>query len=393
MSAPLVAIGWALAGLAGAGIGYTGVAGLLVQRFFHDAGRGPGEAASGEGATVLKPLHRAEPGLDRRLEDVFVQADDDPFQIVFGSDRADDPALEIARALAETYPERAVLIAANPKIHGQNRKVSNIINMMNQLETQAQWRVSQSDTIIVLSDSDIGVGPDYLRRIRQALAAPGVGVVTCPYFGAAEAGFWSGHVAMGISYQFLPSVVVGAMSGAAQPCMGSTIALRRTTLERIGGFDAFRDILADDYAIGAAVRDLGLTSVVAPVLVSHCCSEATFKGLMAHELRWARTVMGVQPAGYLGSIVTHPLPLALLATLSLGFSAASLSLVAAAFAARVWLMSRVDQAIGRRLGPWWLTPMRDMLSFVVFVGAFFVGSVAWRGVKYRVTTNGDLKPV
>lgn len=387
MSALLSTVGWGLTALAGVGVIYAVVAGLLVQRFFRSVAPGI-KSRPVEGAAVLKPLHRVEPGLDRRLEDFFVQADAGPFQIVFGSDQADDPALAVARTLAEAYPERATLIGADSRIHGQNRKISNIINMMGRLKA-----AGQAPAVIVLSDSDIGVGPDYLRRVREALAAPGVGVVTCPYFGEPEAGFWSGLVAMGISYQFLPSVIVGVASGTARPCMGSTVALRRTTLERIGGFDTFRDILADDYAIGAAVRDLGLKSMVAPILVSHCCSEATFTALITHELRWARTVMGVQRAGYLGSIITHPLPLALLAALSLGFSPASLSLVGAAFAARVWLMSRVDRAIGRRLGPWWLTPLRDTLSLAVFVGAFFVGSVAWRGVKYRVTTNGNLEPV
>ena len=121
----------------------------------------------------------------------------------------------------------------------------------------------------MLADSDIVVEPDYLARVVAALGEPGVGLVTCLYRGLANAGSWSRLAAAAIDLHFLPSVLVGVTAGLAQPCFGSTIALRRETLEAIGGFAAFNDQLADDYAIGAAVRRLGLRSAIPPMLVGH----------------------------------------------------------------------------------------------------------------------------
>jgi len=380
-----LACDWLACALAAAGIIYTVVSGLFIRRFFAPGRTPPAAPAFGvqEGATILKPLHGAEPSLRRNLESFVLQNDAGPLQVVLGLHSARDPALGIAQSVQRDHPDRAVLIETDARLHGQNRKISNVINMM----------PAASHPIVILSDSDIGAKPDYLRQIRAALAQPSVGVVSCPYYGEGRSGFWSDIAAMGLSYQFLPDVIAGVSLGMATPCMGSTIALRRETLGRIGGFEAFSDVLADDYAIGDAVRGLGLKSVVAPVLVVHGCTEKHFDETFSHELRWAKTVKGVDPLGHLGSVVTHPLPLALLAALFTDFHAPSLVLIAVAFAARVWLMSTVDRVIGRPLGRWWLMPMRDMLSFFVFVGSFFVRSVEWRGMKFHVSENGDLKPV
>lgn len=197
---------------------------------------------------------------------------------------------------------------------------------------------------------------------------------------------------MGLSYQFLPNVITGVSLGLATPCMGSTIALRRETLERIGGFEAFGAVLADDYALGAAVRGLGLRSVLAPVPVVHTCTESSLAEVFRHELRWARTIRRVDLAGHAGSLVTHPVPLALIGTvLTLGAPAAAGVLILA-IVARFLLCAAIERAARRRGRLPWLLPLRDMLSFAVF-GASFVGqSVEWRGESFHVTAKGDLRP-
>jgi ceramide glucosyltransferase len=237
------------------------------------------------------------------------------------------------------------------------------------------------------------VRPDYLRGVVAALSEPGVGVVTCPYYGEARAGIWSRLAAMGLSYQFLPSVAVGVTLGLATPCMGSTIALRRETLQRIGGFEAFADLLADDYAIGAAVRALGLRSVVAPVLVAHGSAETSLGELVRHELRWALTVRAVDPAGYFGSGVTHAIPLALLGVLFTAGAPSALAVLAIALICRLWTMRQVDKVAGIAHGGWPLAPARDILSFAIFAGSFFVRAVEWRGTRFRVDPQGALERI
>src|SRR5439155_18605701 len=130
-----------------------------------------------------------------------------------------------------------------------------------------------------------------------------------------------------IDYHFLPDVLVGLKLRLARPCFGSTIALRRETLNAIGGFNAFIDQLADDNAIGQAVRRLELRVTIPPFVVAHVCVEASSAQLWRHELRWARTVRAVSPLGYAGSAITHPLAFAMLGASLSGWTAPGVALI------------------------------------------------------------------
>lgn len=326
--------------------------------------------------TLLKPLHGAEPGLARALASFTAQDYGAPAQLVMGVQDPSDGALAIAAPLAASLAEATLVIDPTP--HGANAKIANLINMAGEARHD----------VLVLSDSDIEAPPDYLSRLAAALAEPGVGVVTCPYYGVARSGFWSRLGAMGVSYQFLPSVALGVSLGMATPCMGSTIALRRETLAAIGGFEAFAEVLADDYAIGAAVRATGARSVVAPILVAHGCAEGGLGELFAHEVRWARTVRGVDPAGFFGSAVTHPLAWALLACLLLGGAPLGWAVVGLALAVRLWVVRQVDAATESPTEDAWLLPVRDLFSFGVFLTALFGREVEWRGRRYSVDRQG-----
>ncbi len=387
----IFALGVGLAILAAAGCAYTGLTALLVLRFFQQRPALPSRTAPTPiaGVTLLKPLHGRPPELRHDLESFFVQARSftqawaGSAQIVFGLQDPADPARAVVEALIAAHPDIDAVLCIDPTPHGTNRKVSNLINMMARAKGE----------VLVLSDSDIRAPATYLAAVTGALAEPDVGVVTCPYLGQGDGGVWSRFAAMGLSYQFLPNVITGVSLGLAKPCMGSTIALRRETLERIGGFGAFRDGLADDYALGAAVRALGMKSVVAPILVSHSGDETRLGAVFSHELRWARTVRGVDPAGHAGSLVTHPLPLAVMAAALLGASPAGLGLVVLAVLTRLCLKAAVDRVGGTSSGPWLWLPGRDILSFAVFVASFFGRAVVWGGEKFHVTSDGDLSPV
>ena len=164
----------------------------------------------------------------------------------------------------------------------------------------------------MLADSDIRVHPLYLDGVTAALAEPGVGLVTCLYRGLPADGIWSRLAADAMNSHFLPNVLVGLKLGLAKPCFGSTIALRRDTLAKIGGFEAFADQLADDYAIGAAVRRLGLRVAIPPMLVSHICYEPRLSPIWSGtNCGLARTIRCIDPLGYVGLLVTNPTPFAL----------------------------------------------------------------------------------
>ena len=227
------------------GCGYLLAATVLVGRFARR--QTPRTPATTPTVTFLKPLHGDDTGLFDNLMSFAEQRYAGTVQIVCGVADAHDPAVAVVERLRGSAATRNLDLTIDATLHGANRKVSNLINMAPRIRHE----------IVVISDSDIRVTPDYLARVVAALQQPRVGAVTCLYHGVAAGGPWSQLGALFINAQFLPSVVLGLASGLAQPCFGSTIALMRSTLDAIGGFAAFADRLDDDYAIGAAVRERG----------------------------------------------------------------------------------------------------------------------------------------
>ncbi len=353
---------------------------LFVGRAAREFARAPmATADSYPAVTILKPLYGSEPNLFANLARFCFQDYPSAVQIVFGVDDPSDPAVRAVRALIAAFPDRDLKLVVNSCRHGSNRKVSNLINMLGEAQHE----------VLVLSDSDIVVGRDYLKNIVASLEAPGVGLVTCLYRSAADAGTWARLGAAAIDYHFLPSVLVGLKLGLAAPCFGSTIAIRKQTLATIGGFESVVDQLADDYALGALVRRAGHTVAIPTTMVAHVCAARSASGLFRHEMRWARTIRSVDPLGYAGLVITHALPLALLGLLLGGVAPAGI-LVIAALACRFSLQSQLNRAFDLRDDTFWLLPLRDVLSFGVFVAGFFGGRVEWRGHRYALQAGNRL---
>ena len=367
-------IGIVLAVLAAIGVAYQAFAWVMLGRFF----RSEPVAASSEPVTILKPLYGDEPRLKDNLATFLAQDHAGPVQLLCGINQAGDPAEQAVARLRAERPGADIVLVGDDTRHGSNGKIGNLINMMREAR----------HPILVLSDSDMSVEPDYLATLLATLAKPGVGAATCFYRGRGDSGFWAKVSAGIISHVALPDMVVGYTTGLARPCMGSTIALSRDTLERIGGFERFADVLADDHAIGAAVTELGLQVEIPSLLLTHASTERSFAALWRQKLRWAATIRGLQPWGYLGSIVTRPLPQALLAALFI--PAAGLALAVAALAVRYAVAWRVDRIAGQRSVAWWLLPLIDSVEFLVFAASFTVRKVDWRGTALTMTGDGRI---
>lgn len=382
--ADLVAV--AAAGLAGL-FGMLGLFGCLVTLASWAAvaryGRRPDAPALATypSVTILKPLYGDEPGLTANLASFCRQDYPAPVEVVFGVQRPNDPALEVARRVAADHPGVATQLIVDERRHGANGKVSNLVNMTTAIRHE----------VVVLADSDMRVAPDYLRRIVEALAVPGTGLVTCLYRGVPTGPLLASRLmAAGIDFHFLPNVLFGLLLGLAKPCFGSTVALRGETLRSIGGFAAFADILADDNAMGQAVRRLGLkVSIPRRPVLEHFCVAEHMGATLRQDLRWSRTIRAVDPSGFAGSIVTNPLPLALIGWLFDGFGLASGMLVLAALVCRGLLQHKVRTFAGASI-PLWLGPPRDCLSFAVFVASFRPGPVDWRSQRLAVGIDGTL---
>ncbi len=358
-------------------VAYLLAAALAVRRFARAVPPRLGSAPPA--VTVLKPLCGSDPGLYDNLRS-FCAQDYPCYQVVFGVRDADDPALPVVRRLMADLPEADLALVVEGGPCGTNRKVGNLSNMM---------RAARHD-LLVIADSDMRVGADYLARVVAPFADPGVGLVTCLYVGRPAGGLWSQLGAMFINHGFLPSVLVGRLVGSRDGCFGATMALARDTLEQIGGFAALRDQLADDYALGAAVSALGRKVELSSEIVENQVLEPSFGSLWRHEMRWARTIRGIAPLGFAASAVTHGVALAALAVVIGGFPTFALAALAVALAARLLMVATVDRALGAVPSPLWLVPMRDLLSFAVLIASFCVNSVQWRGESFRVQPDGRL---
>lgn len=341
----------------------------------------PEAVDDGRPVSVLKPLYGAEPGLYQNLLS-FADQDYPEFQLVLGiRDRA-DAALPIARALIRDRPGRDIVLAIEPHVNGSNLKVANLENMM---------PVARHD-IIVVADSDMRVTPDYLRSVTAPLANPRTGLVTCLYKGVPNGGIWSTLAALHINFGFLPGALAGAALDVGGGCFGATIALRREVLERTGGFARLRNELADDHRLGAAVRRIGLAVVLSPYVVDNWVSEPSFASLWRHELRWARTSLAMAPVGFAGSIITHPVMLSGIVAALWGSSAATAvwAFVLPSLALRWISAAAMARWLGLPTKGLWLLPLRDLLSFAVFVASFCGRSVLWRDQQFRVGRRGHI---
>ena len=329
--------------------------------------------------SVLKPLHGEEPGLYENLRS-FVEQDYPTVQMVLGANNANDGALPVADALIRDIPAAEIALVVGAPVRGSNLKVANLENML----------PAARHDILVISDSDMRVDRRYLGAVAAPLHDPSIGLVTCLYKGVSTGGKWSELGVLHINFGFLPSALVAAALGIDLGCFGATIGLRRDTLCRIGGFVPVRDELADDQRSGEAVRALGLAVVLSRYLVEARVSEPSFAELWRHELRWARTVRTITPAGFVGSVLTHVVAIAALGAVATGFGLTSSIFLGISLLLRWTTAGVIAGALGLAANGLWLLPVRDTLSFAVFVASFFGRAVFWRDQFFQVEPSGRM---
>ncbi len=325
--------------------------------------------------TILKPLHGDEPLLEEALA-TFCRQDYPCFQIVFGLDDSADPALHVIRSLRNRFPSIDIDVVIDPAQHGVNRKVSNLINM---------YPRAKHD-MIVIADSDIHAAPDYLRQLACALATTGVGIVTTLYAGLAASNTLAARLGVAqINHSFLPGALLARQLGR-QDCLGATMAVRRSTLEAVGGLQALVHHLADDAMLGRLVSARGEKVALSTTLPSTTVPEMRVSQLFAHELRWGRTIQSLAPIGFALSSLQYPLFWAALGLALSGLQAWAWALFAIIWLGRAITMSAIDFSLGLvTTMPVWLLPLRDLLSVAVILASYGGTEVAWRGHVLQIS--------
>jgi ceramide glucosyltransferase len=365
--------------LTAAAAAYSSLAWLLLRRW-REAPAPPASARAP--VSVLKPLCGAEAQLPDCLRSLARQSYPG-LQIVFGVREATDPAIAVVQQLRQEFPALDIELVIDGRLHGENLKASNLINMLPRAR----------HPILVISDSDVRVGPGYLDAVVCALAPAEVGAVTCLYRGRAGSGLWSRLAALFINDWYFPAVLVSRALGDRSFASGVTIALRRQTLEAIGGLQVIADHLADDWLICEHVRRLGLKTVLSRFVVETDVADEGFRPHANRELRWMRTIRTVAPFGYMFMGLSVFLPVALLGVVLAWPSPWALALAVLTLVNRVGI--HVDQRrSATRLGyDSMLIPLRDGLLLAVWIAGFLGRGITWRGRRYRVRSGGALSPL
>jgi len=337
--------------------------------------------------SLLKPLHGAEPHLEEHLTTFFEQ-DYPQYEILFCTRSPDDPGLAIARRVAKRYPQ----IPAKFFSTGEPPYINAKVRSMELMEEAAAY------DILVISDSDVRVTPDYLRAVALPFSDPRVGGITCPYRGvAAEGGLWARLEAVGMSVEMTSGVLVARMMEGMQFTLGPTMAFRRETIRRMGGFRVTADYCADDFVLGNETFKLGQTIVLSHHAIDHMVINASLVQSLKHQVRWMKSTRFSRPKGHFGTALTFSMPfglLGLIAGIAVHHAAVGIGLFAWGVASRLALSIAVGNwVVGD--GDWFnllvLYPIRDLMGFCFWAASYISSKILWRGRVFQLLPGGRMR--
>jgi len=334
--------------------------------------------------SILKPLK----GLEREAYEnlaSFCRQDYPKYEILFAVDDECDPAISVVEKVIHDFPKLPIRLVEGPAIHATNSKVAKLCRML----PEARYE------LLVMSDGDVRVEPDYLRRVVSPFRDPSVGAVTCLYRGMTDPNLWSELEDLNLTTDWLASTLVARKLEGVNFALGATIAVTRSRLAEIGGFEALADCAADDYELGRRIAARGYRVEVAPCKVQAFCASGTARELFSHQLRWGVVIRHCRPWGYAGQLFTKGLPWSLAAAVLAPSRLAAVAYLGIPLAARLAMAFSFgvygikDPLLPRR---WWLIPLSDAIEFLIWAVALFSNQVSWRESKFYVR-RGRLIPV
>jgi ceramide glucosyltransferase len=336
--------------------------------------------------TLLKPLKGCDATTVESLQSWFHQNYTGQIQILFGVADASDPVGTIVRELIAKNPVRDAQLVVCAESLGANGKVSTLI----QLERLARH------PLILVSDADVRVPPDFLANITTPLRDSKVGLVNCFYRLANPATTAMRCEAVAINADFWSQVLQSTDLKPLDFALGAAMLTRRKLLEEIGGFAALADCLADDYQLGHRIAQRGHRIALCPVVVECWDAPMNWGDVWKHQLRWARTIRVCRPVPYFLSILSNatlwPL-LWLIASLVLSKTLCFPLLAVTYLLIRIALAQNLQRRFtpgDNNLVPSWLVPVKDLLQAAVWLGAFIGNTVEWRGQRMRLRRDGTL---
>jgi ceramide glucosyltransferase len=332
--------------------------------------------------TILKPLKG--PGIDLYANLAsFCRQDYPEFQIVCGVTDPNDPAVDVVRRIQRDFPLRDVVLSIGDR-PGANRKVANLCHMIEHAK----------HGVLALSDADVRVRPDYLRRTVAPLAKPTVGLTTCLYRGRGFFGLPSVIESLLINCDFVPMVLAAQYIGQRN-ALGASLCFKREALDAMGGFARLADYLADDNLLGEGVKRAGWTVELLPYVVETVLDSTTVGDVWRHQVRWARTYRVLQPVGWFSSIITHATTWGTAALVATGASPLGCAFFLSALAARLGTLRAIMRMLRERDTPrhLWMVPAKDLGFTAVWLASWLGRDVVWSGQRLRVQRDGRMARV
>ena len=337
--------------------------------------------------SVLKPLAGVDDGLEENLRSFFEQYYPS-FEILFAVRSPEDPAVAVVESLRRRYPAIPSRLIVTGEPPYPNAKVYSLDRML----------AAARHNLLVMADSDIRVTPEMLSTIAAEFEDQHLGLATCPYLAVPGRSVWSTLEALSLNTEFLGGVLVARMLDGVKFALGPTIAVRRATLERIGGFNAVKDYLAEDFVMGKLAAQHGDGVILSSYIIEHRIGTQPLAANLKHRLRWCRSTRRSRPLGYIGQVFTNPLPLALVFYAWMLYAARPawwpvLAATVLLRAAAAWATARHVLRDPLTLRLWWLVPAQDVISFLVWIAGFFGNTILWRGRKYYLRPDGRFELV
>jgi ceramide glucosyltransferase len=338
--------------------------------------------------SLFKPLNGTEPSLEQHLESFFSQ-DYPQYEILFCTRSPEDAGLATARRVAARHPKVPVKFLST---HGQPDYINDKVVSMERMETEA------AHDIFVISDSDVRVTPDYLRAVALPFADARVGGMCCLYRGvAAQGGPWARLEAVGMSVEMSAGVLAARLMEGMQFTLGPTMAFRRETIRRMGGFKVTADYCSDDFILGNETHKLGETVVLSHHAIDHIVLNSSFRSSIKHQVRWMKSTRFSRPKGHFGTALTFSVPFALLALASgiwLGHPICGLALFGWGVATRLALSISVGRLVV--LDTSWfgllvLYPIRDLMGFCFWAASYLGRRILWRGHVFELLPGGRMR--
>jgi len=339
--------------------------------------------------SLLKPLHGAEPGLEANLA-TFYEQDYPEFEVLFCARSEEDAGIAIARRVAARYPH----ISTRFFYSGEPKYINAKVHSLEVMGAAARY------SILVISDSDVRVTPDYLQAVAAPFADAKVGAMTCLYRGvAAEGGIWARLEAVGMSVEMTAGVLVANMLEGMQFVLGPTMAARAECVAAMGGFGALGDYCSDDYLLGNWIYKQGRTVALSQHAIDHVVINESFVHSLKHQVRWMTSTRFSRPKGHFGTALTFSLPFGLLglaAGIAVGWPWLGVGLLAFSVVTR-WMIAWAAgwEVVGDRslFGLLVLYPLRDLMGFGFWAASYASSRILWRGKLYDLQAEGRMRAV